>query len=69
MDKSISIFEALNLRYQFCELVKTLNVSEKAKEGNLDGLRWFVKNGYRSNRFKENYNEAKNIAKTILNNV
>jgi len=66
MDKSNSIFDLLNKRFEFSELVKDLNVPEHIIEGDINSLRWFVHNGHKSNRFKENYEEALSIAKTIL---
>jgi len=61
-----SIFEILNLRFKFTELVKNLNVPHNIRDGDINSILWFVDHGHKSNRFKEEYREALNIANSIL---
>lgn len=61
-DKS-NIFEILNLRSQWEELATNLNVDANSS---IDGLEWFVENSHKNNRFKSGWDEAMNIAETIL---
>ena len=58
-----NIFEILNLRSQWEELATNLNVDANSS---IDGLEWFVENSHKNNRFKSGWDEAMNIAETIL---
>jgi len=62
----ITIFEILNLRFQFQENARRLKLPPKVLEGDITSVEWFVKNGYKYNRFKPNYNETLEIANNIL---
>jgi len=61
-----SIFEILNLRFKFSELVRNLNVPAAIKNGDIDGIEWFVNHGHKSNRFKKEFSEALEVANSIL---
>ena len=54
----------LMLRSQWEEIVKRYRIPEK--HGTLDTLRWFIKNGKSSNRFRKRCDEAMQIAHTIV---
>ena len=59
-----SLEELLVLRSQWEEIVKRYRIP--VKNGTLETLRWFVKNGRSSNRFRVRCDEAIQIARTIL---
>tara|TARA_B100001113_G_scaffold334477_1_gene313192 strand:+ start:524 stop:754 length:231 start_codon:yes stop_codon:yes gene_type:complete len=59
-----SLEHLLVLRSQWEEIVKRYRIPEK--DGTLDTLRWFVKNGRSSNRFRKRCDEAIKLAHTIL---
>jgi hypothetical protein len=64
---NMSLGELLNLRSQWEELV----IKFKLPDGNgtIDNLSWFIENGSKSNRFRNEYNQAVEIAKRILDNI
>jgi hypothetical protein len=64
---NMSLGELLNLRSQWEELV----IKFKLPDGNgtIDNLIWFIENGSKSNRFRNEYNQAVEIAKRILDNI
>ena len=59
-----TVFELLELRTEFEELASSFKLS--SKHGNLDGLRAFLDNGHKANRFRPGYDRAVELAKTIL---
>lgn len=62
-----SIAEILSLRYQWECIVSNYKI--KNCHGTLDNLKWFIKYGMRSNRFRPNFDEAMNLAKEIINEM
>jgi len=60
------VFEILNLRYQWEELVKDMVLPSKGKEGTIDNIKWFITSGAKGNRFRKGYDEALNIANQIV---
>lgn len=64
-----NVFEILNLRYQWEELVKDFSLPEESKEGTIHNLKQFIETGAKGNRFRKGYDEAIDIAETILRNV
>lgn len=62
-----SIAEILSLRYQWECIVSNYKI--KNCHGTADNLKWFIKYGMRSNRFRPNFDEAMVIAKEIINEV
>ena len=64
-----NVFELLNLRTQWEEIVKDFKMDETRKEGTVDNLKWFVEHGMFTNRFRKGYDQAKNIAYEILVNA
>ena len=62
----MTIFEYLVLRSQFEEYVNGLEIPEQRKQGTIDNLRWFNKNGHQKNRFRDGFEQAMEIAQTIL---
>jgi hypothetical protein len=64
---TMSLGEILNLRSQWEELVTKFKLPDG--NGTIDNLMWFIENGSKSNRFRNEYNEAVEIAKRILDNA
>ena len=61
----MSVFEILNLRSQWEELARNLNTDI---DSSISGLKSFIEHSYKSNRFKEGWAEAMEIAKQIVEN-
>lgn len=62
-----SVFEYLNLRSEWEDIVR--NYKFIGKDGTIDNLRTFIKNGHKGNRFRPDYNRALEIAKIITASV
>lgn len=65
----ISVFEYLNLRSEWENLVQDFNIDEHRKYGTVDNLKVFIKDGAVGNRFRKGFDEAMEIAETILRNA
>ena len=61
----MSVFEILNLRSQWEELARNLNTDI---DSSISGLKSFIEHSYKSNRFKEGWVEAMEIAERIVEN-
>ena len=61
----MTIFEILNLRSQWEELARNLNTDI---DSSISGLKCFIEYSYKSNRFKEGWAEAMEIAERIVEN-
>lgn len=59
----MTVFEILNLRTQWEELAQGLKIDI---DSSVSGLKRFVENGHKNNRFRKGYKEALDIAETIL---
>ena len=66
----MNIFEILNLRSRFEEIITDINNRYElpAYDGSINNLEWFVDNAHKSNRFRNNFDEALDIANTIIEN-
>jgi hypothetical protein len=64
---NMSLGELLTLRFQWEELAAKFKLPNG--NGTIDNLIWFIENGAKSNRFRNEYNEAVEIAKRILDNT
>jgi len=60
-----SLAEILTLRYQWEQMVSEYKLRDY--NGTLDNLRWFIKYGVRSNRFRPHFDNAIAIASEIVN--
>ena len=60
----MTLCEVLTLRSQWEELVQDYKLDDYS--GTIDNLKCFIKNGVKGNRFRSNFNEALDIAKTIV---
>ena len=58
------IAELLMLRTKFEEITSGYNMSFEGSD--INTLEWFVENGHRSNSLRNGFDDAKQIAKTIL---
>jgi hypothetical protein len=59
----VTIFTILNLRSEFDEL--TRDFSMVRNNSCIDTIEWFIDNGHRSNRLRNGYKRAKEIALII----
>lgn len=60
----MTLFSMLSLRYQWEEIVKDFKLEDT--NGTIDNLEYFVENGAKRNRFRNNFKEAMNLAETIV---
>lgn len=58
-----SLAELLMLRFEFEEITSGYNMPEGS---DINTLEWFVENGHRSNSLRNGFDDAKEIAITIL---
>ena len=65
----IEVFELLNLRTRWEEIVHEYKLDKSRREGIVENLEWFIDNGAKSNRFRPHFDEAIEIAKTIVENA
>lgn len=61
-----SLFDLLNLRFQYEESVRNLEIPEVRKEGVINNLEWFKQNGHSKNRFRQGFNQAIEACEIIL---
>lgn len=66
--KKMNVFELLDLRYRWEEIVRDFKMDDKRKVGIIDNLQWFIENGATGNRFRNGYTESQHLAKEILDN-
>ena len=66
--KKMHVFDLLNLRFQWEEIVRDYKMDDKRKVGLIDNLQWYIDNGATGNRFRSGYKESCEIAKEILDN-
>ena len=62
----MTLAEVLAHRYQWEELSRDFKL--KQNHSTIESLQWFVTHGHASNRFREGFEEAKGLAKNIINN-
>lgn len=62
----MTVFEILNMRYEFEEITLNLRVPGDRKPGTLDNMKWFLDNGYEKNKRKPGVKRATEIARTIV---
>ncbi len=61
---SLSFMEVCNLRSEFEEISSDFNMSVTGSS--INTLEWFAENGFRSNRLRNGYDRAIEIANIIL---
>lgn len=60
----MTLCEVLTLRSHWEELVQDYKLDDYS--GTIDNLEYFIENGMKGNRFRSNFDEALNIARTIV---
>lgn len=61
----MTVFEVLNLRYEFEEIVLNFRIPGDRKHGTLDNFKWFSANAEARNKKLPNYGRALEIANTV----
>lgn len=61
-------FESLELRFKFEEMTSDFKFNDDKNRSNINTLKWFVKEGYKSNSLRDNFEDAKEIALQIIDN-
>lgn len=65
-ENEVGFFDILNLRSEWEELARHLNTD---MDSSIQGLKSFVEHSHKNNRFKSGWEEAMDIAETILRNA
>jgi hypothetical protein len=65
----MSIFDYLNHRSRWEELVDEYQIDPDRKHGTIDNLKWYIDNGIKTNRFRQGFEESLGIATMILKEV
>jgi len=63
LKKNHSIFEILNLRSEYEEIVR--HFSLPSPHSDIDSIYWFIENGHKSNSLRNGYERARQIALII----
>jgi len=61
-------FETLELRFKFEEMTSDFKFNDDKNKSDINTLKWFVKEGYKSNSLRDNFEEAKELALKIIDN-
>lgn len=64
MTTNLTLFELLDLRFEYEQLIQTLQF--KSKNGDIASLQSFIDTGHKNNRFKPGYERALELAKVIV---
>lgn len=62
----VTVFELLDLRYQWEELVRDFKMDAIRKNGTLENLKYFLEFGAAKNRFRNGFKEAQTLAAEIM---
>lgn len=62
----MTVFEMLNLRYEFEELARNFKLQNGIKHGTLDTMKGFLETSGKHNRFRDGYARAEEICKMII---
>lgn len=65
----MTVFEILNLRSEFEDIILNYKIPGAHKNGTISGLKWFKTNAQKSNKRKDGFDRADEIATLILDNV
>ena len=63
----MTVFDILNLRSEYEEIVLNYKVPGDKKPGTLDNLQWFIDNGRAKNSRRKGFARAMEIANEIVN--
>ena len=61
-------FETLELRFKFEEMTSDFKFIDDKNRSDINTLKWFVKEGYKSNSLRDNFEDAKEVALQIIDN-
>lgn len=67
-ESEMSVFEILNLRSQWEDLVKDFQLDDYRKHGTIQNIKYFYEYCAPGNRFRKGFDEATEIAEIILGN-
>ena len=59
-----SVAELLNLRFQFEEITENFTMPRHGSD--IDILKWYIEEGYKSNSLRDGFDDALEIAKQII---
>ena len=62
----MSVFEYLNLRTEWEDIVQGFMLEDEMKQGTMDNIRCFILDGGKGNRFRKGFDRATEIANEIL---
>ena len=65
MNKSVA--DLLNLRFRFEELTENFTMLRHGSD--IDILKWFIEEGYKSNSLRDEYKEALEVAQIIVGEI
>ena len=68
MNKNTLFFETLDLRTTFEDMTSDFKFLDDNNRSDINTLKWFVKDGYKSNSLRDNFEEAKELALIIIEN-
>ncbi len=68
MNKNSLFFETLDLRTTFEDMTSDFKFLDDKNRSDINTLKWFVTDGYKSNSLRDNFEEAKEVALIIIKN-
>ena len=68
MNKNTLFFETLDLRHKFEDMTLDFKLLDDNNRSDINTLKWFVTDGYKSNSLRDNFEEAKELALIIIEN-
>lgn len=68
MNKNSLFFETLDLRTTFEDMTLDFKFLDDKNRSDINTLKWFVTDGYKSNSLRDNFEEAKEVALMIIKN-
>lgn len=65
----MTIFDFLNKRSQWEWIVCDFKLPQEKYQGTINNLQWFIRYGHRSNSLRKGFEEAKNLAQEIVDEM
>lgn len=62
-----NFFEILQLRSEWEELVEDYKIADDRKHGTIQNLKWFLRHGKSSNRFRKDFGKSMELAQNMVN--
>ncbi len=69
MFNDFKIEDYLTKRYEWEELTSNFNIPEEHRQGTVNSLEWFIKNGHKANSLRNGFDKAMQIANLILGDI